>query len=146
MKPRSAKNKGSRYEKAILELCREHLDAHAYQPAGSGNGTEKGDVYLPNHSIVLEVKNQKTIKLVDWWDQAEAQALGDQVPVLVIRNPKYAEGRKNLAVLDFEALMVYLQAQHDHVEVDIKDADYETRSALDRIEQGCKALKRKYRL
>lgn len=145
MKAKSAKAKGSRFEKFVLQYVRENLDAHAYQPAGSGNGLEKGDVYLPNHDVVMEVKNQKTIKLLDFWEQTEEQA-HNQMPALIIRHPRFAEGKKTLAVVHFEDLCELLQKQNQTVEVDIPDADFETRKALDMISQGYKMLKRKYKL
>lgn len=145
MKARSAKAKGSRFEKYVLDYIRQNLDSHAYQPAGSGNGLEKGDVYLPNHDVVIEVKNQKTIKLIDFWEQTEDQA-HHQMPCLVMRHPKFAEGKKTLAVVHFEDLCELLKHQNESVEVDIPDADFDTRKALDLISQGYKMLKRKYRL
>lgn len=145
MKAKSAKAKGSRFEKFVLDYVRENLDAHAYQPAGSGNGTEKGDVYLPNHDVVIEAKNQSHVKLLDWWEQTEDQA-HHQMPALIVRHPRFAEGKKTLAVIHFEDLCELLKKQNESVEIDIPDADFETRKALDMINQGYKALKRKFKI
>ena len=103
MKARSAHNKGKRLEKIVLDYIRENLDANAYQPKGSGNGLEKGDVYLPNHNVVIEVKNQAKTQICDWWEQTEEQA-HNQTPLLIFRHPRYAEGKKTLAVMYFEDL------------------------------------------
>lgn len=145
MKAKYARAKGRRFEKFVLQYIRETLDAHAYQPAGSGNGLEKGDVYLPNHDVVIEVKNQSHIKLLEWWEQTEEQA-HHQMPALIIRHPKFAEEKKTLAVIHFEDFCELLKKQNETVEVDIPDADFETRKALDLINQGYKLLKRKYKL
>lgn len=145
MKAKSAKAKGSRFETFVLNYVRENVDAHAYKPIGSGSGLEKGDVYLPNHDVVIEAKNQRQVKLLEWWEQAEEQA-HHQMPALILRHPRYSEEKKTLAVIHFEDFCELLKHQYDTVEVDIPDADFETRKALDLISQGYKMLKRKYKI
>lgn len=77
MKPRSAKNKGNRYENHLIEVLRERLDSKAQRTYGSGAGLDKQDVRLPSFNIEIEAKNQKTIKLIDWWEQCKRQEFGN---------------------------------------------------------------------
>lgn len=143
MKAKSAKAKGNRFEKFVLDYVRENLDAHAYQPVGSGSGLEKGDIYLPKHEVVIEAKNQAKLSILDWWEQAESQA-HNQIPALVVRHPRYAEGKKTLAVIYFEDFIELLTKQHDTVEVEETEADYTTRTAILAMERSVKELKKKY--
>ncbi len=145
MKAKAAHAKGKRMEKIVLDYIRENLDAHAYTPRGSGNGLEKGDVYLPNHNVVIEVKNQKKVMLGDWWEQAEEQA-HNQTPALIIRHPNFGEGKKTLAVIYFEDYVDLLQKQSETVEVVETEADYTTREAVLKMETAVKTLKKKYGL
>jgi hypothetical protein len=145
MKARSAHNKGKRMEKFVLDYIRENLDAHAYHPKGSGNGEEKGDVYLPNHDVVIEVKNAHTVKIAAWWDQTEEQA-HNQTPCLIFRHPRYGETKKTLAVIYFEDYVELLKNQTTEVQVESQVADYEVRDAVTKLESSLRSLKKKFGL
>lgn len=145
MKRQSAMAKGKRMESFVLDYVRENIDANAYTPKGSGNGLEKGDIYIPSHQLVIEVKNQAHIKLIDWWAQTEEQA-HNQIPMLAIRHPKYGEGKKTLAVMFFEDVCDLLQKQEENPVTVEKYAPYEVRDALTKLETALKALKRNYKL
>ena len=145
MKARSAHNKGKRMERFVLDYIRENLDAGAYHPKGSGNGLEKGDIYLPNHDIVIEVKNAHTVKIAQWWLQAEEQA-HNQMPCLIFRHPQFAETKKTLAVVYFEDFVELLKNQSEEITVASQTADYDIREAITKLETSLRTLKKKYGL
>lgn len=118
MKARSAKNKGNRYENLLIETLRENLDAKAQRTYGSGNGLDKQDICLPSHDIEIEAKNQKTLKVLDWWEQTKSQeAKSGRKSVLIFRNPRKAEGQESLVVLDLYDWMELVKGQKGEVEV-----------------------------
>ena len=145
MKAAQKAAKGKRMEKFVLDYVRENLDAHAYTPRGSGNGLEKGDVYLPKHDVVIEVKNAFTVKIAQWWKQAEEQA-HNQTPCLIFRHPQFAEGKKTLAVVHMEYLVDLLKGQDNEVTVETTVADYDVRDAISKLETAARTLKKKYGL
>lgn len=118
MKARSAKNKGNRYENLLIETLRENLDAKAQRTYGSGNGLDKQDICLPSHDIEIEAKNQKTLKVLDWWEQTKSQeAKSGRKSVLIFRNPRKAEGQESLVILDLYDWMELVKGQKGEVEV-----------------------------
>lgn len=117
MNPRSKKNKGNRFENYLIEVFREKLDSKAQRTYGSGNGLDKQDVRLPQFDIEIEAKNQKTIKLMDWWEQCKKQEFGC-TGVLAIRNPKKSEFQETLIVMDLEDWIELVKNQNETVEVE----------------------------
>lgn len=128
MKPKSAGAKGKRFESFLLDYFRQGADANTYIPKGSGSGVEKCDLVIPQHTISAEVKNQKTIKLIEWWEKLKSQVFNDY-PVLIIRNPRKAEFEDTLVVLSLEHFNELLQTSQGSVEVEPK-LTYQQRSAL----------------
>lgn len=117
MKPRSAKNKGNRYENHLIEVLRERLDSKAQRTYGSGAGLDKQDVRLPSFNIEIEAKNQKTIKLIDWWEQCKRQEFGNTA-VLCLRNPRKAEFQESLVVMGLDDWIELVKKQNEVVEVE----------------------------
>lgn len=99
MKPRSAKNKGNRFENYLVEAFKE-LDPKAHRTYGSGSGLDKNDVRLPNFNIEIEAKNQEKIHLIKDWEQLRVQTLGANLGVLAIRNPRKPEFEEVLCVIE----------------------------------------------
>jgi hypothetical protein len=99
MNARSAKNKGNRFENYLIDLFRKECDSKAHRTYGSGNGLDKQDVRLPAFNVEVEAKNQKTIKLLDWWEQCQRQQTTGNVGVLAIRNPRKPEFQEILIVM-----------------------------------------------
>lgn len=131
MKAKSAHNKGKRYESFLLDYFKKHVDGYARIPKGSGNGLDKGDIQLPQQNIVIEAKNQKTLKIMDWWEQCVSQGY-EETPILVFRNPRKAEFKENMVLMsleDFTALLDGKMSQSEGVETQYS-LDYETRTAL----------------
>ena len=118
MKPRSAKNKGNRFENHLIEILKETLDCKAQRTYGSGNGLDKQDIRLPQFDIEIEAKNQKTIKLIDWLEQCRRQITGSNMGVLAIRNPRKPEFQEVLIVLSLDDWAELVKKQNETVEVE----------------------------
>ncbi len=83
--------KGKILEDHVAEQIRlKEIDLKAYRSHGSGNGnTEKGDIWtsmmILGQNAGIECKNQKVIKIPDWWRQTKKlESLGRE-PVLVFK-------------------------------------------------------------
>lgn len=127
MKAQAAKAKGNRLEKYLLDKLRTTVEAGAYHPKGSGAGEEKGDIILPSKKVTIEAKNQKTLSIMDWWEQAQAECLDDNDPVVIFRNPRKAEFKETLVVLELEHFIELLNKSGGSVE---EVLSYEQRSSL----------------
>lgn len=80
--------KGKRFEREIAALYRHHHIDDTAQPMPMSGAMEfhKGDILKKNdNEFVDECKNAETVKLWDWWRQAQGQARGLQKPVLHIK-------------------------------------------------------------
>jgi len=115
MKPKSAHKKGNRFENHLIEFLRENLDAKTHRTYASGRGLDKQDVIIPNFKIELEAKNQKTIKLIDWWEQCKSQEFGN-VGMLAIRNPRKAEFKEVLMVMSVDDWINLVKGKPEEVE------------------------------
>ncbi len=83
MKPRSARAKGKRLEQKVAKLWRQKIDGFAIPTPGSGSGNNfKEDVY--NHYYSIECKNQETVSLWKWWEQARSHPANAKPPALCI--------------------------------------------------------------
>jgi hypothetical protein len=115
MKPKSAHKKGNRFENYLIEYLRENLDAGTHRTYSSGRGLDKQDVIIPNYKIELEAKNQKTINLIDWWEQCKSQEFGNK-GMLAIRNPRKAEFQEVVIVISIEDLVDILKNKEGEIE------------------------------
>lgn len=115
MKPKSAHKKGNRFENYLIDYLRENLDAGTHRTYASGRGIDKQDVIIPNYEIELEAKNQKTIKLIDWWEQCKSQEFGN-TGILAIRNPRKAEFQETLIVMSMDIWMELLKGKPEEIE------------------------------
>lgn len=82
------RQKGKKFEREIAALYRHHHIDDSAQPMPMSGAMEfhKGDILKKrDNEFVDECKNQETVKLWEWWGQAQAQATGMQRPVLHIR-------------------------------------------------------------
>jgi len=109
MKPRSAKNKGNRYENFLIEVFREKLDSKAQRTYGSGR--------LPSFDIEIEAKNQKVLKIIDWWEQCKRQEYGN-TGVVIFRNPRKAEFQENLVLMSLDDWIELVKRKNEVVEVE----------------------------
>jgi hypothetical protein len=138
MKPRSAKNKGNRYENHLIEVLREKLDSKAQRTYGSGSGLDKQDIRLPQFDIEIEAKNQKTLHILDWWEQCKSQEYGN-TGVLVFRNPRKPEFAENLVVVDLDDWIELVKKQNETVEVE-SNKDPQLKWKIKRLKEACQSV------
>jgi hypothetical protein len=134
MKPRSAKNKGNRFENYLIEYLRENLDSKAQRTYGSGSGLDKQDVRLPSYDIEIEAKNQKVIHLLDWWEQCKRQEYGNMA-VLCLRNPRKPEFTESLIVMGLDDWVELVKKQKEQVEV-INNFDRDLKWRIKNLEKA----------
>jgi hypothetical protein len=136
MKPRSAKNKGNRYENHLIEVLRSQLDEKAQRTYGSGAGLDKNDVVLPQFDIEIEAKNQKTLKILDWMEQTQSQQnKSGRTSVMVFRNPRKAEFQESFVVMDLYDWIELVKRQKDQVEV-INNQDPQLKWKIKRLKDA----------
>lgn len=138
MKPRSAKNKGNRYENWLIEYFRENVDSKAQRTYGSGNGLDKQDIRLPSFNIEIEAKNQKTLKIIDWWEQCKRQEFGNMA-VLIFRNPRKAEFQENIVMLGLDDFAELVKKQNETVEIE-SNFDSDLRWKVKRLQEAARAV------
>lgn len=104
MKLKSAKAKGSRLEYKVAALYRHYeIDSDAMRMPGSGSFSHfKGDIHKPNdYEYIDECKNQETVSLWKFWNQAKDQASGGRIPILHVGG----NYRPILTVMEIETYM-----------------------------------------
>lgn len=138
MKPRSAKNKGNRYENWLIEYFREKVDSKAQRTYGSGNGLDKQDIRLPSFNVEIEAKNQKTIHALDWWEQCKRQEFGNMA-VLIFRNPRKAEFQENIVMMGLDDFAELVKKQNEVVEVE-SNFDSNLKWKVKRLQEAARAV------
>lgn len=117
MNPRSAHNKGNRFENFLIEVLRKEVDAKSSRTYGSGNGLDKNDIRIPNKNWEIEAKNSATIHLIKDWEQSRRQTTEGNCTALAIRNPKKPEFQETLIVISLEDFINLLNKQGGTSEV-----------------------------
>lgn len=115
----SKRAKGNRAERKVAELYRRYdIDPKATRmPMSGAMGHFKGDIWKPNdYEYVDEVKNQETISIWKFWNQAKEQASGARIPLLHITG----NNRPLLTVMEIETYMD-LRREIKDLELIIKD-------------------------
>ena len=74
-----ARRKGSLWEREIVEYLRAHGFPYAERAYGAGRPDDRGDIDGVA-GWVIEAKNQKTIELARWADEAKGEAENCQHP------------------------------------------------------------------
>lgn len=103
MKAKSAIEKGKRFENYLEDFLIKNIDINTRRVRGSGSGVNKGDIYLPKKNLLIEAKNQYNLKIIEWWEKIKNQCY-DEIPVLMVRNPKLSEFKETLVVISLEDL------------------------------------------
>lgn len=102
---RSAKKKGASYELTIAKLFKEHFGINLTRTPQSGGFAKKaevkefkGDIVCldPNVSFQLHVecKNQKTLSMKSWLEQAKSDCPQDRIPVVIFHQNREITGGK----------------------------------------------------
>jgi hypothetical protein len=82
------RQKGKSFERFIASQYRHyHIDDTAQaMPMSGAMEFHKGDILKKRDTMYVdECKNAETVKLHEWWRQAQAQAFGLQIPILHIK-------------------------------------------------------------
>jgi len=143
MKKKSTHEIGNEFEEHLIKVLKCKLDKGAKKTYGSGSGLDKQDIILPEFGVEIEAKNQKTIKLIDWWEQCKRQEYGNK-GVLILSNPRKAKFNESLVVMSLDDWIDIMQKQNEVVEVEtnfnpelkwkvkrLKDAAHEVFKTLD---------------
>lgn len=107
-----ASNKGRSFETDVAkQLRRKGIKAYRDKRSGAGD-IYKADISAPGFSFHLELKAQKTIKLLDWWRQAKSGCPIYKTPALMIES----DGGDRLTVLATEDFMNMVKTIKDDAE------------------------------
>lgn len=141
MQQRSAKAKGSRFERYIAKQITLAGLGKAGRESASGAGFRKGDV-ASNLDWILEVKNQKKLQWYKSIDQAKRQAeMGNISPekwALITRDPRTPEANPRVYVtID---LWEWLELLKKDSEPPIKQPDRTLEWDLQHLKQTCQKV------
>lgn len=106
--------KGKSFEQRVAGMVRRKADMLAKRNPGSHtNGARRADVFT-NLPIHIEAKDQETVKIKEWFEQADSVAAGFQTPVVVFRKDEEV-----LACLRFNDLLdLYAQLADKDAEIE----------------------------
>ena len=141
MKPKSKIEKGKRFEKFINKEIEAEGLGRAIRVPGSGSGKIKGDSFNALE-FLIEAKNQKTIHLLDWVNQAKEQArLGNYSPekwALILKDPRSPETNPDCyTIIDMWEFLKLLKKSGEPL---IKESDRDMRYKIQRLVQSAKAV------
>lgn len=102
----AASERGRTYESKISKIMRRRLGIDIKRDLQSGAGLHKADVRDRYNELpmLLECKNQDTLKLKEWWRDANNKANALQSPVVVFPM-ETNDGIEDLCVLRFTDLL-----------------------------------------
>lgn len=143
MKPKTAIEKGKRFENYVAKEIEAEGLGMARREIGSGSGKRKGDIFssLP---FLLECKNQKHL---NWWQsitQAQKQAQEGNWDrnkwCLIVRDPRKPEFQECYAMID---LWEFLKLLKKNSEPRIKEPDKDLKWRLENLKQQCQQVIKK---
>jgi len=147
MKPRSAQQKGKRFENLINHEIESEGLGRATRTPGSGSGKLKGDSFN-NLDFLLEIKNQKTIKIKEWIDQAREQARAGNYNAnkwaLIFRDPRTPETKPDIYVtIDlWEFLTLLKKAQEPKIKEPDREMTWKIKSLVEAAKRVIKELEK----
>jgi hypothetical protein len=107
-----ASERGRNFELRIARLLRRY-GVKAYRNTRSGAGAVyKADIDSPGFRFSLEAKDQKTIKLREWWGQAVSATPSYKLPMLVVATDEYTM----LSIVRTEDIMSLIQQNQEDSE------------------------------
>lgn len=141
MTPKSAQQKGKRFEQFIANQIEEMGLGKAGREIGSGSGKAKGDI-RSNLPFLIEAKNEKK---PHWWeniDQAKDQAQKGNYDrdkwLLVVRDPRTPEDNPSVyAIVDFWEFLKLLKKDKEPL---VKEPDRNMKWKLQRLVQTAKEI------
>lgn len=96
---RSPKNKGDRYERAIVA----YLQSRGIQVERAKRGNKTGDI-LGHAEVVLEAKDQTRFALASWLDQAldEREEAGARHAIVIAKRPRRGDVGRHYFIMEVE--------------------------------------------
>ena len=101
----ASKAKGTAFESSLLPLIRQY---HPYAERRALTGAkDKGDFFLPGLDVVIEAKNQRTMSLGSWLDEAivEARNAGVEYGIVVHKRKGKTDPGEQFATMRFKDLL-----------------------------------------
>lgn len=111
-----ASERGKTFEKKIAKVLRKKLGVKVTRDSKSGAGTNKSDIndWLNELPVRLELKDQETIKIKEWFKQAVNATAPNQVPAMA-----FAMDLEVLVCLRFEDLLdFFIELKDQRAEID----------------------------
>lgn len=98
-------DKGRTFERKVASILRSKLGARVVRDRRSGAGVNKSDIsdYYQEIPLHLEIKDQETIKIKEWFRQADAASSFNMAPTVVLHADEEV-----LAVIRFSDLVNFL--------------------------------------
>lgn len=132
MKPKTAQEKGNKFERFIVDLFKQ-LDNQTYRIFGSGAGIQKGDVYCPNLQWIIEAKNHKHLSIINWYEQLKRQGNDANISILAFKHPKSPDANPEVLItMSFDDL-VRLTEEKSIIKREIKTDNRELKYATDSL-------------
>jgi len=134
MSVKNTRQKGRKLVKKALEKIRQIFPT-AYEVVGSGAGKDKGDIRIPSLDLVIEVKNQKRIRMTEWVEQSEREGLGYSYTALMWKKPDSPTENPEIRVdipLDY-----FLDLLKAYEEPRIREGDRELSYHLYKLKKDC---------
>ena len=133
MKPKSAIEKGKRFEKFVAEQIELAGLGKATRTPGSGSGLKKSDIFA-NIPFSIEAKNQRKIKILDWIDQSKESAekgnFAKEKWAVVFNDFRKREFQEIYVVIDFWQFLDLLKREKEPL---IKEPDKNLKYKLEKF-------------
>ena len=143
MKPASARAKGKILEDFIADQIRDKgIDPKARRDGASGAGTrEKGDIctsmMVLGQNAGIEAKNQKVLKIQEWWRQTKKLESLSREPVLAFKI--YGEPLEETKVIIYlDTFLELVKRQNDTTEIEIPEDNRELKYKLEKLHYALK--------
>lgn len=107
---------GQHYENHVAKLIRNKLDKTAVRNKGSGNQWQRKNDIFTQLPIAIECKYHQTVKVHEWFKQAESAASFNEVPVVVFANDNHPQDMALLRLTDLLNYMVEIADLRAEVE------------------------------
>jgi hypothetical protein len=114
-----ASHRGKSFEREVAKLLRSKLGVRVERDKRSGAGVNKADItnYYSDLPLHLELKDQETLKIKEWYRQCKAGATALHFPTLVFRADD--EILACLSLADLVNLLVEVKEQRAEI-VDLR--------------------------
>ena len=115
----SAKNAGTRHERAVADYLNEHFDDRVERRRLSG-AKDRGDIGGVRHlgaRVVVECKNTSRLEVGPWLTEAEVERVNDAATVGLVVAKRHGKGAPadQLVLMTLGDLVALLNGNRDHL-------------------------------